>query len=382
MLTYDPYDYRIAKTDSTGTRKYLLEGEHLEALLDGANNWKAMYLRGAVIDEIVNAYYFDTNGRWVNYTFHHDALQSVLGISGHEGTVLQAISYGPFGEKINVTGSAPANYLHYTGRETDPDTGLYNYRARLYDPTVGRFITEDPKGFDAGVNFYIYCNNNGVNGNDPMGLDNMVYYLGSATPVHELTNTPGMQYLVQGNSGVRYPLGQLFTVPKGGFTDIVSEKQVGFLMLSAANKISAEHDSLPLSIPNPTKIVNWSATGKPWDFKWQTDYLDPKSLYLMNGVAQQYDVAGNALWAAGMKKIGVPELAAKAGAEYYSLKSTGKLDDARDQAGISYGYQYFDTSSTYNSFSFAGADTSSAAGGYVIYPNKPNTNMTRSVYNK
>ena len=75
-LAYDPYDYRIAKTDSTSGRTYLLEGEHLEGVLGGTVA-KAMYLRGTVIDEIVNAYLDESTGN-VNYTFHHDALQSVV----------------------------------------------------------------------------------------------------------------------------------------------------------------------------------------------------------------------------------------------------------------------------------------------------------------
>jgi RHS repeat-associated protein len=36
------------------------------------------------------------------------------------------------------------------GRELDRETGLYYYRARYYDPKVGRFISEDPIGFSAG----------------------------------------------------------------------------------------------------------------------------------------------------------------------------------------------------------------------------------------
>ncbi len=52
---------------------------------------------------------------------------------------------------------------------------MYYYRARYYDPEVGRFLTEDPLQFNAGVNFYAYVNNNPINANDPSGLDG--YYV-------------------------------------------------------------------------------------------------------------------------------------------------------------------------------------------------------------
>lgn len=45
-----------------------------------------------------------------------------------------------------------------------------------YDPSVGRFLTEDPLGFEAGINFYAYVNNNPINANDPTGLT--TYYIG------------------------------------------------------------------------------------------------------------------------------------------------------------------------------------------------------------
>ncbi len=44
-------------------------------------------------------------------------------------------------------------------------------RARYYDPRVGRFISEDPLGFDGGdVNLYAYVGNNPIMGVDPSGL--------------------------------------------------------------------------------------------------------------------------------------------------------------------------------------------------------------------
>jgi uncharacterized protein RhaS with RHS repeats len=38
------------------------------------------------------------------------------------------------------------NPFQYTGRDNDSETGLYYYRARYFDPRVGRFISEDPLG--------------------------------------------------------------------------------------------------------------------------------------------------------------------------------------------------------------------------------------------
>ena len=51
-----------------------------------------------------------------------------------------------------------------------PQEARYYYRARYYDPRVGRFISEDPIGFDGGVNFYSYVEGNPVSWIDPWGL--------------------------------------------------------------------------------------------------------------------------------------------------------------------------------------------------------------------
>src|SRR5204863_8189922 len=56
------------------------------------------------------------------------------------------------------------------GREFDAETGLYYYRARYYEPTNGRFLSEDPMGVFGGTDFYIYVENNPITGNDPTGL--------------------------------------------------------------------------------------------------------------------------------------------------------------------------------------------------------------------
>jgi RHS repeat-associated protein len=79
--------------------------------------------------------------------------------------------YESFG-KTEMTlddGHGAANPFRYTGRELD-ETGDYYYRARYYDPGVGRFVSEDSIGFVGGVNFYSYVRNAPVNYVDPLGL--------------------------------------------------------------------------------------------------------------------------------------------------------------------------------------------------------------------
>jgi RHS repeat-associated protein len=59
----------------------------------------------------------------------------------------------------------------YTGRLLDKATGLQNNLNRWYDARVGRWLSEDPIGFNAGdANLYRYVGNGPVNGVDPSGL--------------------------------------------------------------------------------------------------------------------------------------------------------------------------------------------------------------------
>jgi len=134
-------------------------------------------------------------GPLVPVTFHHDQVTSVVGLSGHTGTVEQRRVYAPFGETLSETGPSGgtgsavlSNELAYTGRERDPATGLYYVRARWYDPEIGRFLSEDPLGFGAGdVNLYAYVGNNPLGGNDPLGQEAIGLSGGITIPV-----TPGL----------------------------------------------------------------------------------------------------------------------------------------------------------------------------------------------
>lgn len=164
---YDPYDYRIAQETNGEKTLYYLDGEHIESIYDSRDKPLATFLRGAVIDEIIGAYYDDDHGKREFYTYFHDGVTSVTALANHTGAIQQTYEYSPFGQDRGSTGSTP-NRLKYTGREQD-SSGLYYYRARYYDPETRRFVTEDPIGFDGGINFYAYSGNNPITSNDPSG---------------------------------------------------------------------------------------------------------------------------------------------------------------------------------------------------------------------
>jgi RHS repeat-associated protein len=78
------------------------------------------------------------------------------------------------------------------------------YRARYYDPKIGRFISEDPIGFDGGINFYAYVGNNPANWTDPSGLQ--------STPPPP-PNVPGAPWTWHQDLG--NPRGGTFSGPQG-----------------------------------------------------------------------------------------------------------------------------------------------------------------------
>ena len=106
-----------------------------------------------------------------------DGLNTTTALANVAGIRIQRLAYDVFGtpqvldpQGHPTTDLPKTNYL-FTGREFQPESGLYNYRNRFYHPGVGRFLQPDPIGFQGkDVNWYRYVHNNPVNLIDPYGF--------------------------------------------------------------------------------------------------------------------------------------------------------------------------------------------------------------------
>ena len=80
--------------------------------------------------------------------FYFNAHGDVTLITDANGDEQRRYDYDAYGEGRAVEGYSGSylNPFRYSGEYFDEETGFYYLRARYYDPTIGRFLTEDPAG--------------------------------------------------------------------------------------------------------------------------------------------------------------------------------------------------------------------------------------------
>ncbi len=158
----DPLGRRQSSSINGVTRDFLYDGDMVaQELAQGMPT--ANLLNGPAIDEV-----FSRTTATGSRFLLADALGSTIALTDSTGATTTSYTYTPFGATA-TSGEASSNPAQFTGREADA-TGLYYYRARYYDTTTQRFLSEDPLDFAAGDrNLYAYVLNDPVNLTDPTG---------------------------------------------------------------------------------------------------------------------------------------------------------------------------------------------------------------------
>ncbi len=161
---YDPFGRRIYKSFSAGTTNiYAYDGDNLVEETNATGAVVARYSQTQNIDEPLAMLRSSATS-----FYHADGLGSVTSLSSAAGSIANTYTYDSFGNLTASTGSI-TDPFRYSARESDTETGLYYYRARYYDPTIGRFISMDPIGFKGGDNHYAFVKNNPLLLRDPKG---------------------------------------------------------------------------------------------------------------------------------------------------------------------------------------------------------------------
>jgi len=151
----------------------------------------------------------------VRLHFHSNSLGSVAHLTDPDEDVVEQYEYSPYGEPTVRDGaggdlsgeSAVGNPYLFTARRLDEESGLFHYRARSYDPVVGRFLQRDPARYLDGPNLLEYCGSSPIARCDPTG---------------EAWSWPlaGVGALVGGVGGLCWGLGhEIFDVAQGGTWD-------------------------------------------------------------------------------------------------------------------------------------------------------------------
>jgi len=176
------YDYqgrRVKKTvygSPDVTTKYCYDGDQVIAEYDGNDTLLRKFVYGPGIDEPVCM--IDVADGNKVYYYHFDGLGSVIALTDANGTFIEYYDYDAFGGPAIwdanamefIESSIIGNPFMFTARRFDDETGLYYYRARYYEPDIGRFLQTDPIRYAAGLNLYTFVDNNPVNWIDPWGL--------------------------------------------------------------------------------------------------------------------------------------------------------------------------------------------------------------------